>query len=277
MVVSREFLFEQSVHPKLTAALHRGAFAPWCSIGRHVPQTAPDTSGSLFFSVCSPRVGLRSPRRRRQVLAPLFPYLYFRVIPDPTRALPPCAQFWRPRTARALTRRRPLCADRSTRALAVGAPAPPRSSPAPRIPSPPMTTLARGRISCCSTPRSARCAGWGLAASRRIARRRFRRRPRRRRRRRPRRRRRRPSPHLRLAAARRARRAPPAASAGTSIDGGHPHAPSPPSHSFLARAPGRGCPLKEPTGCPPSAPAVPAAPAVDLAGAGSRISDVAQD
>ena len=56
---------------------------------------------NLFFFPCSLIVALRSPRRRRQVLAPLFLYLYFRVSPDRTRALPPCAQFRRPTTARA--------------------------------------------------------------------------------------------------------------------------------------------------------------------------------
>ena len=230
---------------------------------------------AFFFSLCSLCFALRSPLRRPQVLAPLFPYLYFRLPPDPTLPLPPCAQFWRPTTACAdatpaalrrsiNTRSRCRCArsaselPRTAHSVAAAGGSPPPRAPPP----PPMTTLARGRISCCSTPRSARCAGWGPAASRRIARRRFRRRSRRRRRRRPRRRRRRPPP--RLAAARRARRAPPAASAGTSIDGGHPHAPSPPSrrgHSI------DGGPLKEPTGCPSSAPpAVPAAPAVDFRG-----------
>ena len=167
---------------------------------------------NLFFFPCSLIVALRSPRRRRQVLAPLFLYLYFRVSPDRTRALPPCAQFRRPTTARAdatpaalrrliNTRSRCRCArsaselPRTAHSVAAAGGSPPPRAPPPRAPPPPpMTTLARGRISCCSTPRSARCAGWGPAASRRIARRRFRRRSRRRRRRRPRRRRRRPPP-----------------------------------------------------------------------------------
>ena len=140
------------------------------------------------------------------------------------------------------TRSRCRCArsaselPRTAHSVAAAGGSPPPRAPPPRAPPPPpMTTLARGRISCCSTPRSARCAGWGPAASRRIARRRFRRRPRRRRRRRPRRRRRRPSPHLRLAAARRARRAPPAA-------GGHLDRRRAPSRSFasVALLPGAG-------------------------------------